>query len=96
MFSLALDPRLSLSCYHARRAWDSKLCLHDHASPHTHIHCTEGDIRDPHARRAVALMDRADLEDKQLKLMEENQVRPSLQEFSQAFTLFDHLCTLQV
>ena len=50
--------------------------------PHTHIHCTEGDIRDPHARRAVALMDRADLEDKQLKLMEENQVRPSLQEFS--------------
>ena len=64
--------------------------------PPTHIHCTEGDIRDPHARRAVALMDRADLEDKQLKLMEENQVRPSLQEFSQAFTLFDHLYTLQV
>ena len=92
MFSLALDPRLSLSCHHARRAWDSKLIT----PPHTHIHCTEGDIRDPHARRAVALMDRADLEDKQLKLMEENQVRPSLQEFSQAFTLFDHLCTLQV
>lgn len=40
------------------------------------MHCTEGDIRDPHARRAVALVDRADLEDKHLKLMEENQVRP--------------------
>lgn len=33
-----------------------------------------GDIRDPHTRRAVSLMDRADLEDKHLKIMEENLV----------------------
>jgi len=35
---------------------------------------TAGDVRDLGARRAVAQMERTDLEDKQLKLMEENLV----------------------
>ena len=39
-----------------------------------YIFRTEGDLRDPHARRAVVVMERAQLEDKHLRLMEENLV----------------------
>ena len=70
------DPRLSLSCHHMQGEPGTQSYVLTIIPPHTYKHCTEGDIRDPHARRAVALMDRADLEDKQLKLMEENQVWP--------------------
>lgn len=47
--------------------------LTTHMYIHT-LYSEGGDIRDPHTRRAVSLMDRADLEDKHLKIMEENLV----------------------
>ena len=37
----------------------------------------ESNVRDPHARRAVVLLERGQLEDKHLRLMEENLVRPN-------------------
>ena len=33
----------------------------------------ESDVRDPHARRAVVLLERGQLEDKHLRLMEEEE-----------------------
>ena len=41
----------------------------------TKIYNLDGDVRGAHSRRAVVLLERGQLEDKHLRLMEENLVR---------------------